>query len=81
MLAGSQSQVESQLQAEAKCKQEANCWYVSKKTVAEKRFIYILLDGDFIRTKTWAQRLIIHISRQNSPYDMKTAVLAYVNVQ
>ena len=55
--------------------------FVSKNALAEKRFIYILIDGDFIRTKTRSQVLIIHISGQNSPYDMKTAVLAYVNVQ
>ena len=53
----------------------------SKNTLAEKRFIYILMDGDFIRTITRAQVLIIHISGQNSPYDMKTAALTHVNVQ
>ena len=36
---------------------------------------------DFIRTKTRVQVLIIHISGQNSPYDMKTEVLTHVSVQ
>ena len=55
--------------------------YMSKNTLADKRFIYILMDGDFIRTKTRVRGPIIHISGQNSPYDMKTEVLTHVNIQ
>ena len=55
--------------------------YVSNNALAEKRFIYILIDVDFIRTKTRVRGPIFHISGQNSPYDMKTEVLTHVNVQ
>ena len=78
---------EANCRQEINCRQEANCRqliagrYVSKNILAEKRFIYILMGDDFIRTITRAQVLIIHISGQNSPYDMKTEVLTHVNVQ
>ena len=81
MQAESQLQVGNHCWQEVSCRQEANCRYVSKNTQAEKRFIYILMDDDFIRTITRVQVLIIHISGQNSPYDMKTEVLTHVSVQ